>query len=114
MAACDNVIEQAIAKLEEAGYTRNSVKVIGSSPACNVCGTRDLIAKRIGVTNQRETTVVWSRKTGKPLARAIVWDDSRTRGIVMHFENVLESPQGIEIDGKVRRGKDGALGIKEL
>jgi glycerol kinase len=56
---------------------------------------------------------VWSRKTGKPLARAIVWDDSRTRGIVMHFENLLES-QGIEIDGKVRRGKDGALGIKEL
>ena len=70
-------------------------------------------SKQIGVTNQRETTVVWSRKTGKPLARAIVWDDSRTRGIVMHFENLLES-QGIKIDGKVRRGKDGALGIKEL
>ncbi|KAF8256348.1 glycerol kinase [Lactarius quietus] len=93
-AACDSVIERAITKLEEAGYTRSSVKVIG-------------------VTNQRETTVVWSRKTGKPLARAIVWDDSRTRGIVKHFENLLES-QGIEIDGKVRRGKDGALGIKEL
>ncbi len=56
---------------------------------------------------------MWSRKTGKPLSRAIVWDDSRTRGIVAHFENLLET-QGIEIDGKVRRGKDGALGIKEL
>jgi len=31
----------------------------------------------IGITNQRETTVVWSRKTGKPLANAIVWQDMR-------------------------------------
>ena len=57
--------------------------------------------------------VVWSSKTGKPLARAIVWDDSHTRGIVMHFENLLKS-QGIEIKGKVRRGKDGALGITQV
>lgn len=76
-------------------------------------GYQWLIGKRKGVTNQRETTVAWSRKTGKPLSRAIVWDDSRTRGIVMHFQNLLET-QGIEIDGQVRRGKDGALGIKEL
>ena len=39
MAACNNVIEQAIAKLEEAGYTRNSVKVIGASMVRHVCGT---------------------------------------------------------------------------
>src|SRR5439155_12727698 len=32
----------------------------------------------IGVTNQRETVVVWERATGKPLARAIVWQDRRT------------------------------------
>ena len=32
----------------------------------------------IGITNQRETTVVWDRKTGRPLARAIVWQDRRT------------------------------------
>jgi glycerol kinase len=31
----------------------------------------------IGITNQRETTVVWNRKTGKPLANAIVWQDTR-------------------------------------
>lgn len=34
--------------------------------------------KVIGITNQRETTVVWDRKTGKPLHRAIVWQDRRT------------------------------------
>jgi glycerol kinase len=32
----------------------------------------------IGIANQRETTLVWSRRTGKPLARAIVWQDRRT------------------------------------
>lgn len=32
----------------------------------------------IGITNQRETLVVWSRKTGKPVYRAIVWQDRRT------------------------------------
>ena len=39
MAACDNVIERAMAKLEEVGYTRNSVKVIGASMVRHVCGT---------------------------------------------------------------------------
>ena len=37
---------------------------------------RDLAA--IGITNQRETTLLWSRRTGAPLARAIVWQDRRT------------------------------------
>ena len=32
----------------------------------------------IGITNQRETTVVWNRKTGKPICHAIVWQDRRT------------------------------------
>ena len=32
----------------------------------------------IGITNQRETTIVWERATGKPLANAIVWQDRRT------------------------------------
>src|SRR6186997_3371870 len=37
---------------------------------------RDVAA--IGITNQRETTVVWDKATGKPLANAIVWQDRRT------------------------------------
>ena len=32
----------------------------------------------IGITNQRETTVVWDRATGTPLHRALVWQDRRT------------------------------------
>ena len=37
---------------------------------------RDIAA--IGITNQRETTLIWDRKTGQPLHRAIVWQDRRT------------------------------------
>jgi len=39
-------------------------------------GPRAVVA--IGITNQRETTLVWERATGKPLANAIVWQDRRT------------------------------------
>ena len=42
-------------------------------------GLRDLAA--IGITNQRETVVLWERATGRPLANAIVWQDRRTAGI---------------------------------
>jgi glycerol kinase len=36
----------------------------------------------IGVTNQRETTVIWDRTTGVPIHNALVWQDTRTAGIV--------------------------------
>ncbi|HWM57510.1 MAG TPA: glycerol kinase GlpK [Pseudonocardia sp.] len=36
----------------------------------------------LGIANQRETTVIWNRHTGKPLARAITWQDTRTDGMV--------------------------------
>jgi len=41
---------------------------------------RDLVA--VGITNQRETTVVWDRRTGRPVHPAIVWQDVRTQEIV--------------------------------
>jgi hypothetical protein len=34
----------------------------------------------IGITNQRETVVLWDRETGRPVHRALVWQDGRTRG----------------------------------
>ena len=43
--------------------------------------TADDIAA-LGITNQRETTVVWDKQTGKPYYNAIVWQDTRTDGIV--------------------------------
>jgi glycerol kinase len=36
----------------------------------------------VGVTNQRETTVIWERRTGRPIANAIVWQDTRTDHLV--------------------------------
>ncbi|OSY87036.1 glycerol kinase [Tenacibaculum holothuriorum] len=45
----------------------------------------------IGITNQRETTVVWNKNTGKPIYNAIVWQDKRTANICEHLkENGLE------------------------
>ncbi len=46
--------------------------------AIRKAGIRPSEIAGIGITNQRETTVVWNRKTGKPLHRAIVWQDRRT------------------------------------
>ncbi len=40
---------------------------------------RDIAA--LGLTNQRETTLIWERRTGRPLYRAIVWQDRRTAGL---------------------------------
>ncbi len=42
----------------------------------------------IGITNQRETTVVWDRKTGKPVHHAIVWQDRRTADFCMGLKNL--------------------------
>ena len=44
---------------------------------------RDLAA--IGITNQRETTVVWNRKTGRPVYNALVWQDTRVEDAVAEF-----------------------------
>ena len=51
--------------------------------ALEVLGKADCPASAIdaiGITNQRETTVLWDRKTGEPVANAIVWQDRRTAG----------------------------------
>ena len=45
----------------------------------NTISLSDIIS--IGITNQRETTVIWDKETGKPLYNAIVWQDKRTSGI---------------------------------
>src|SRR5207237_2295933 len=39
----------------------------------------------VGITNQRETTVVWECKTGKPIANAVVWQDTRVADEVRRF-----------------------------
>ena len=46
--------------------------------ALNEAGLRAADLAAVGITNQRETTVVWHRRTGRPYANAIVWQDTRT------------------------------------
>ncbi len=46
--------------------------------------TSDLAA--VGITNQRETAVVWDRRTGRPYANAIVWQDTRTDAIAANLD----------------------------
>ncbi|MHB8763651.1 MAG: glycerol kinase GlpK [Deferrisomatales bacterium] len=46
--------------------------------ALDRAGARPADVAAVGVTNQRETAVVWHRRTGRPLANAVVWQDTRT------------------------------------
>jgi glycerol kinase len=55
-------------------------EVIAEAMTIGKLRPQDLAA--IGITNQRETTVVWNRKTGKPLANALVWQDTRVTDYV--------------------------------
>jgi glycerol kinase len=49
--------------------------------AVDQCGAKVQDIAAIGITNQRETTLVWERTTGKPVYNAIVWQDTRTDAI---------------------------------
>ncbi|KZS94632.1 glycerol kinase [Sistotremastrum niveocremeum HHB9708] len=92
---CDDCIEGGVKELAAQGYAKESIKVIG-------------------ITNQRETTVAWSRSTGKPLCKAIVWDDSRTKHTVAIFEHKLRDV-GIETpSGEIKKGEEGIDALREL
>jgi glycerol kinase len=57
----------------------------------------------IGITNQRETTIVWDRKTGRPIHNAIVWQDRRTANLADELkaaghEGLFQSKTGLVID----------------
>ncbi len=59
------------------------MEILTSQLACAVevlgrAGARPRDVAAIGITNQRETVIVWERATGKPIHRAIVWQDRRT------------------------------------
>ena len=49
----------------------------------------DLTVAAIGITNQRETTLVWDRETGKPIYNAIVWQDRRTAKICRDLAKLM-------------------------
>lgn len=56
--------------------------------------------KAIGIANMRETTIVWSRKTGKPLSAGITWTDTRTSEIVQHLEKMTDDKKKQELKEK--------------
>ena len=62
-------------------------------------GPRDVIA--IGITNQRETLVVWDRRTLKPLTRAIVWQDRRTAAECVRLREAGHEERVREVTGLV-------------
>ena len=77
----------------------------------------------IGITNQRETAVVWDRKTGEPIHNAIVWQDRRTAGICDKMkadglESMITQKSGLVIDAyfsgtKVQWMLDNVPGARE-
>ena len=77
----------------------------------------------IGITNQRETTVVWDRETGKPISRAIVWQDRRTAGVCDELKQKghaaeVRARSGLVVDAyfsgtKVRWILDNVSGARE-
>ncbi|SEP16483.1 glycerol kinase GlpK [Aquisalimonas asiatica] len=96
------------------GVAREVLETQGVKPA-EVAG--------IGITNQRETTVVWDRETGKPVHNAIVWQDRRTaplcddlkaRGLEQHIRDTT----GLVVDAyfsgtKIRWILDNVEGVRE-
>jgi glycerol kinase len=83
---------------------------------------RDIAA--IGITNQRETTVVWDRRTGKPIYNAIVWQDRRTSGLCDKLkadglEPVFQRKSGLVVDAyfsgtKIKWILDNVEGARDL
>ncbi|KAJ5669469.1 Glycerol kinase [Penicillium macrosclerotiorum] len=71
-------IDEAIRAFEASGYSRRNIQCVG-------------------ITNQRETTVVWDHETGEPLHNAIVWTDTRSQGIVNELK---QRPGAAQLQGR--------------
>ena len=77
----------------------------------------------IGITNQRETTVIWDRETGKPVYKAIVWQDRRTADFCRKLsregnDRMISSKTGLLLDSyfsgtKIKWILDNVEGAKE-
>ncbi|HZW14546.1 MAG TPA: glycerol kinase GlpK [Noviherbaspirillum sp.] len=85
--------------------------------------TRAADIAAIGITNQRETAVIWDRRTGKPIANAIVWQDHRTAGLCdalreEGLEPLFQKKTGLVLDAyfsgtKVKWLLDNVPGARE-
>jgi glycerol kinase len=66
-----------------ADIARNTNAVIEEALRSAKLTAKDLVA--IGITNQRETTMIWDRRTGEPLHNALVWQDTRVDPLVAYY-----------------------------
>jgi len=114
----------------KAGWVEHDPEEIWSSQlevAQNVLKENGVSAKEIasiGITNQRETTIVWNRETGKAIHNAIVWQDRRTAGICDKLkkakkESLIRKKTGLVVDAyfsgtKVQWILDNVKGAKKL
>jgi glycerol kinase len=93
----------------EAGQVEHDAKEIWATQMATAVEALSRAALRpkdiaaIGITNQRETTVLWDRKTGQPLHRAIVWQDRRTAPVCSKLraegaEETVRARTGLVLD----------------
>lgn len=97
------------------GVMRESIELSGISPREIHC---------IGITNQRETTVIWNKKTGKPIYNAIVWQCRRTASYCNELENngysnMINEKTGLTIDAyfsatKIKWILDNVSGARKM
>ncbi|KAL2136086.1 hypothetical protein VTI74DRAFT_5492 [Chaetomium olivicolor] len=76
----EECIEKALEDFVNKGYSKSDIR-------------------SIGITNQRETTVVWDSTTGEPLYNAIVWPDTRTKGLVRELKSRDSADSLLELCG---------------
>ncbi|KAK4232466.1 FGGY family of carbohydrate kinases, C-terminal domain-containing protein [Podospora fimiseda] len=76
----EQCIDGAMKKFADLGYSKDNIR-------------------SIGITNQRETTVVWDSNTGEPLYNAIVWPDTRTTALVRDLKSRPEADSLTELCG---------------
>ncbi|KKA29384.1 hypothetical protein TD95_005331 [Thielaviopsis punctulata] len=62
--------------------------IAGAVKEFTTLGYKPSAIKSVGITNQRETTIVWDITTGKPIRNAIVWTDTRTRDLVRKMKKL--------------------------
>ena len=112
----------------QAGWVEHNPEEIWSSQTATAIealrnaglSARDIAA--VGITNQRETTVIWDRKNGEPIHNAIVWQDRRTSAfcdeIRQAHADLIRNKTGLEVDAyfsasKIRWLLDNVSGVRE-
>ncbi len=99
----------------------STIKLVAEALARAGASASDI--RGIGITNQRETSVLWERKTGRPVGRAVVWQDRRTAGLCDELkerglEELFRRKTGLVVDAyfsgtKVKWLLDQTEGLRE-